>query len=336
MTHIIEIGGYTMLRSMFSGVSGLRNHQVKMDVIGDNISNVNTDGFKASRVTFQQIFAQNMRAAAVSTDLVGGRNPMQVGLGVNTATIDVLHTTGSTRTTDSGLDLAINGDGFFVVTRGETGYEDAMKFYTRVGNFFINPHDGAIVNGAGLFLMGIMYSEAIDDGDLEWREAALDSMGLGLSFYDAFDREAHLGDVGRIYIPTNVSSLQIDQGGNITATGPDGSVINIGRVLLSNFANPPGLTRTGDNLYIESSNSGEPRLHVPNDGIAGRIDSNSLEMSNVDLSREFTEMIITQRGFQANSRIITVSDSLLEELINLKRYRPGAARLVHNSQRFAI
>jgi flagellar hook protein FlgE len=305
---------------MFSGVSGLRIHQIKMDVIGDNISNVNTDGFKASRVTFQQIFAQTMRAAATSTVAVGGRNPMQVGLGANTATIDVLHTTGSTRTTDSGLDLAINGDGFFAVSRGEAAYEDAMKFFTRVGNFFINPVDNALVNGAGLFLMGVMYEDAFMNDDLEWREAADEMLDRGgIDFLDGFDDEMHMELVGRIYIPTNVSSIQVDQGGNITVTGPDGSVVNIGRVLLANFTNPPGLTRVGDNLYIESSNSGEPRLHMPNDGIAGRVDSNSLEMSNVDLSREFTEMIITQRGFQANSRIITVSDSLLEELINLKR-----------------
>ena len=330
-----------MLRSMFSGVSGLRNHQIKMDVVGNNIANVNTYGFKASRVTFQELYTQTMRSASTSSPTIGGRNPMQVGLGISTATVDVLHTTGGTQMTDSGLDLAINGEGFFTVSRGD------FTYYTRVGNFAINPIDGALVNGSGLYLQGLMYDMVFYDedgnamttpgGDPYWTPEFFGS-GEDWPTYGGISREdtvvvysetidgtydlrdpANAENIGRIYIPLNIDNIAIDARGVITGLTEGGDLIQIGQVLLTTFANPAGLTRVGSNLFIQSGNSGDPNINYPGEiGVGETIDS-SLEMSNVDLSKEFTDMIITQRGFQANSRIITVSDSLLEELVNLKR-----------------
>ena len=125
-----------MLRSMYSGISGLRVHQTKLDVIGNNIANVNTVGYKASRTVFQEVYSQTLKAAAAPTTdgNRGGTNPQQVGLGVSVAAIDVLHTSSGVQRTDKATDLAIEGDGFFVVADGDT------RYYTRAGNFDISPN----------------------------------------------------------------------------------------------------------------------------------------------------------------------------------------------------
>ncbi|NLI60789.1 MAG: flagellar hook-basal body complex protein, partial [Clostridiales bacterium] len=138
-----------MLRSMFSGVSGLRTHQTKMDVIGNNIANVNTVGFKASRATFQEIYNQTLKAASAPTSAEGrgGINAQQVGLGVSVASIDVLHTQGGAQRTDKATDLALEGDGFFVLSDG------VSNFYTRAGNFDVDPQ-GYLVSASGLKVQG--------------------------------------------------------------------------------------------------------------------------------------------------------------------------------------
>jgi len=137
-----------MMRSLYSGVSGLQNHQIRMDVIGNNISNINTIGFKKGRVNFQDMLSQTMSGAARPTDDLGGVNPKQVGLGMTVASIDTIHTQGSMQTTGVMTDLAIQGNGFFVMNSG------AKEFYTRAGAFgldengtLINPANGMRVQG---------------------------------------------------------------------------------------------------------------------------------------------------------------------------------------------
>ena len=297
-----------MLRSLFSGVAGLRNHQVKMDVLGNNIANVNTYGFKASRVTFQEIYAQSLRSASQPSANLGGRNPMQVGLGISTATIDVIHSSSQMQVTDHLLDLSITGEGFFAVKQGE------ITNYTRTGNFYLNPTDGALIAGNGFFVQGFMFLDEGDYPDLEFTQINFDD-----TIAPGYDIEADLDSVGRIFVPEGFEDIAIDARGLITGIDANGDLVEIGQILVTNFINPSGLTRVGSNLYLESNNSGTPNVGFGGDPTFGMINSSSLEMSNVDLSKEFTDMIITQRGFQANSRIITVSDTLLEELINLKR-----------------
>ncbi len=273
-----------MLRSLYSGVSGMRGFQTKLDVIGNNIANVNTTGFKKSRVVFQDILSQNIAGAtAPSGDGMGGVNPRQVGLGVQTAAIDVVHTPGSPMTTNLGTDLSIEGDGFFVVSNdGGT-----TKFLTRAGNF-TRDGEGFLVNSQGY--------------------QVLDSGGAP------------------IQIPRDtVASFSFGKDGSIVAYDSAGQKVDIGSgfIGVAMVSNPGGLKKLGNSLYqmtenVDPGQSLEVNPVTPSQANSAII-AGTLEMSNVDLQEEFTEMIVAQRGFQANSRIITTSDSILEELINLKR-----------------
>jgi flagellar hook protein FlgE len=283
-----------MLRSMYSGISGMKNFQAKLDVIGNNIANVNTYGFKKGRTTFKDLVSQQIAGSSAPT--AGGRggvNPKQVGLGSQLASIDTVHTQGSLQTTGRPLDLGISGDGFFVVNDGTNDY------VTRAGNFYLDI-DGNLVNSDGMFVIA----------------AEPNATNTGV-----------LGTAGKISIPTDAKSFSI---------GPDGMVTYIeegtstplvaGQILLAKFANTGGLEKVGGNLYRETNNSGTIKngadytnVAPPGSAGAGEVVAGALEMSNVDLSEEFTEMIVAQRGFQANTRIITTSDEILQELVNLKR-----------------
>ncbi len=270
-----------MLRSLYAAVSGLRNHQTRMDVIGNNIANVNTTGFKASRVIFSDIYSQTLQPAAAGTATTGGSNPQQIGLGVAVASIDVLMTRAGSQYTGATLDMAIEGDGFFVINDG------TQEFYTRAGNFTLDSDNRITLNGN--LVQGYMQVPAPAATTL----SAIDTTGY-----------------------TNVS---IDKNGNVMGLDATNNSVTIAKVGLATFANQDGLEKSGDSLYIESANSGAPVYGTPGTGAAGTLNPGSLEMSNVDLSKEFTDMITTQRGFQANSRVIATSDTLLEELVNLKR-----------------
>ena len=515
-----------MMRSMFAGVSGLRNHQTRMDVIGNNIANVNTIGFKSSRVTFQDTLNQMLRGASAPQGSKGGTNPLQVGLGMSIATIDVLQTQGNLQNTGNISDLAIQGDGFFVLSDG------ARQYYTRAGNFNLEA-DGRLVNPAnGLVVQGWMadrdgniiangpvtnlqlpLGQTIDPiattliefggnldsktfGTLSYPDQTItdnDGKSFRLSFtltatsnYNEFeyvvsvDNGTITGDTatGRITLnldgtvksvtggpfivtaagsttsvtinPPNVGDLNggafvtnttpltslqgtfkapdplvtstriydslgnahnlttivtkvsvnswvwetTDPQGNVigngtlnfdttgrlvsaagtpitfTPTGAETVVINpdfsnvtqfasstseitspsqngypmgelqsynidstgqiigvfsngltktLAQIAVASFTNPAGLTRSGDSLFSESNNSGTAQIGVAGQAGRGQITTGALEMSNVDLAQEFTDMITTQRGYQANSRIITTSDEMLQELVNLKR-----------------
>ena len=327
-----------MVRSMYSGVAGLRNHQVKMDVIGNNISNVNTYGFKAGRATFAEMFNQTLSPASgpAASGALGGVNPKQVGLGSSTVALDVIHTEGGTQATDRTLDIAIVDEGFFTVTDGENTY------YTRAGNMYLDPY-GYLVTAGGEYVLGLML---ISDSDLpeNMTESVVDIItsdekviwGNGkddnTQMFDMVDSgevpmyvegadgaESRDEIFGRIVIPSTYHSIAINERGVVTAIDENGVAVSVACLITTTFVNPSGLTRVGSNLYAESPNSGLPAIGFPGEGNNGTLQPGALEMSNVDLSKEFTDMIVTQRGFQANSRIITVSDTLLEELINLKR-----------------
>ncbi|MBS3977600.1 MAG: flagellar hook-basal body complex protein [Syntrophomonadaceae bacterium] len=266
-----------MMRSMFAAVSGLRIHQMRMDVIADNIANVNTTGFKRARMTFQDIFYQTLRGGSAPADPRGGTNPHQIGLGAGVASIDVIQTQGAAGATGNPTDLMIQGDGFFVLTDGEN------SFYTRAGNFAFDANGNLVVPGSGLFLVGADGSSPIS-------------------------------------VPTEASSFSIDTFGNVSFIDPNG-LNQAGTIGLVKFANPGGLKKVGENLYVMDPNAhdGEPEIGNPGADGRGTLIASALEMSNVELAQEFSEMIITQRGFQANARVITTSDEMLQELANLKR-----------------
>ncbi|MFS0637484.1 flagellar basal body rod protein FlgG [Mesobacillus foraminis] len=264
-----------MLRSMYSGISGMKNFQTKLDVIGNNIANVNTFGFKKGRTTFNDLMSQTI-AGATAPGANGGTNPKQVGLGSQIGTIDTVNTQGSLQTTGRPLDLGITGEGYFTVRDEAT----QSNYYTRAGNFYLDAKRN-IVNGDGLKLQG--------------------------------------ATGGAITIPTTAQSFSIGQDGAVTYVNQQGTTTNAGRIQLRVFDNPEGLEKVGGNLFQSTGNSGAGTSVNVGTGGSGTLVSGALEMSNVDLSEEFTEMIVAQRGFQANTRIITTSDEILQELVNLKR-----------------
>ncbi|MCK5129114.1 MAG: flagellar hook-basal body complex protein [Clostridiales bacterium] len=281
-----------MMRSLYSGVTGLRNHQTRMDVIGNNIANVNTVGYKASRVIFQDIYSQTLRPASGPSGAdSGGTNPLQIGLGMTLATIDVLHTRSAAQYTGAPLDLSIEGDGYFGVSNG------GKVNFTRAGNFYTDV-DNNLVNSNGYFVQGF---EVNTDGTL-------------------------VLDVGGDPILTNINidpdyyDVTINKNGGIVGLEKATNAKHVlGQMVLTSFVNQSGLEKVGQNMYRNTVNSGDPIYSVPGSGGTGQLNPGTLEMSNVDLANEFTDMIVTQRGFQANSRIITTTDQMLEELVNLKR-----------------
>ncbi|MCF6335077.1 MAG: flagellar hook protein FlgE [Spirochaetales bacterium] len=461
-----------MMRSLYSGVSGLQNHQIRMDVIGNNISNINTIGFKKGRVNFQDMLSQTMSGAARPTNELGGVNPKQVGLGMTVASIDTIHTQGSMQTTGVMTDLAIQGNGFFVMSSG------AKNFYTRAGAFGLD-QDGLLINPANGMKVQGWEAETIDGqnfinaaadvgdlvipvgskdpaaatsqvelacnldkrtndinpdaGALETREGtwsidktvydsfgnthtlrvnftkiqgvenqwqgqvvidpdsevttntlvdvgetnstadtfivefsnlgvlsgAIDSqgdrvdvgtleVGVGFDVLQTADEGAgqvrqnfvlNLGEVGSVvnsvtqfaeksstkafrqngYPMGYLENFKIDQSGQISGVYSNGTNRLLGQVALASFTNPGGLEKAGESTYVTSNNSGDP--NISQSGIAGKgkMIAGALEMSNVDLAEQFTDMIITQRGFQANSKTITTSDQMLQELLTLKR-----------------
>lgn len=405
-----------MMRSMFAGVSGLRNHQIRMDVIGNNIANVNTIGYKTSRVTFKDALSQTLQGASAPYNNRGGVNPQQVGLGVTLSSIDVIHTPGNVQSTGVNTDLAIQGNGFFILSDG------LEEYYTRAGNFHIDDF-GNLVYSNGLYLQGWLADAtgAIDTGNqlgritlpvgstvaprmTEWISLSgnlqpsadltaptevvrnvevVDSLGRvhlvdihftqtdytewsweltfpngdtasGTLEFDAngqiidgqtanIDWPAYAGAAARRielrfsaltqfaaresslaynqngYEMGYLDTFKIDTSGRVVGVYTNGLTRPIAQIAVINFGNPGGLEKVGETMFRKTVNSGEIKINPPGVGGCGKITPGALEMSNVDLSQEFTDMIVTQRGFQANSRIITTSDEMLQELVNLKR-----------------
>ena len=463
-----------MMRSLYSGVSGLQNHQTRMDVIGNNISNVNTNGFKRGRVNFQDMISQQMSGAAKPTDELGGVNPKEVGLGMTIASIDNVFTQGNLQSTGVSTDLAIQGNGFFLLKSGEE------SFYTRNGAFGLD-RDGTLVNPAnGMRVQGwmaeevngqmlvstaaspedliipvgskdpakettnvnfacnlnkntpeIMEGASADDiykGTWGTEQKIYDSFGnehmlsvsfrrvpgnpnqweatvqidpdnadytqtrvglgttdgMGNTFLVNFDNYGALASIsdsagnlsnteGQIVIQTSfavaesnpdaegnpyrqtlninlgtigsfkdtitqsasksttkafyqdgytmgyLDSFKIDSSGIITGVYSNGTNRTIGQIALASFANDRGLEKAGDNTYVESNDSGMAR--IGESGVAGKgtLMAGALEMSNVDLSEQMTDMIVTQRGFQSNAKTIQTADTLLETVLSLKR-----------------
>lgn len=423
-----------MMRSMFSAISGLRAHQTWMDVIGNNIANVNTTGFKVGRVRFTDILSQLVRGASGPTEQRGGINPLQIGLGAVVGAVDTIHTQGALQLTGKPSDLAIQGDGFFAVSDG------SQTLYTRDGAFdigsdlrLVNPSNGFYVLGwqadangnvdtagpvgpitipIGQQLDAVPSTQITVQGNLDANQDAaatpphyvtkvsiVDSQGKRHEFYILFEKtgpntwnytmqeddprtaateddpEFALGgttsgtlvfdaDGNLDAAASSIAAVDLDSSGggasvvsvtpdfsrltqlaaastaNAAANGaPAGSLTTftvsqsgevlgiysngvtkvIGQVALALFTNPGGLMKVGGNAYLPTVNSGEPIIGPADSGGRGKIASGYLEMSNVDLAQEFTSMIMAQRGFQANSRVITTSDEVLQELVNLRR-----------------
>ena len=278
-------GENTMIRSMYAGITGMKNFQTKLDVIGNNIANVNTFGFKKGRVTFQDLVSQQISGASApgAQGPRGGVNPRQVGLGAQLASIDMVNTQGSLQTTGRPLDIGISGEGFFVVAEMDNGVP-INYYFTRAGNFYLD-QNGNLVNSQGLYVLDINEEP--------------------------------------INIPLDTQSFSIASDGSVNIVNAIGELNADGppqRLGLAKFDNSEGLEKVGGNVFRATANSGQfEEIFDPGTEGVGILVAGTLEMSNVDLSEEFTEMIVAQRGFQANTRMITTSDEILQEIMQMKR-----------------
>ena len=270
-----------MMRSMFAAISGLRAHQVMLDVAASDIANVNTVGYKGERTSFKEALSQLQKGATGSGTTLGGTNAAQVGLGVQLGSIDNQMSSGAIQSTGNPFDLAIQGDGWFQVTDDPTGF--SRLYYTRAGNF-TRDVNGDLVTQEGYYVIG---------------------------------KTAGGADT-KITIPPTVDSVSVGQNGAVT-TVTGGASTTVATLSLAKFPNDAGLQRVSGNRFIGSPNSGAATVGAPGVTGIGVITPGAIEMSNVDLAQEFTNMITAQRGFQANSRVISAADEMLQELVNLKR-----------------
>ncbi len=277
-----------MLRSLDSGVSALQQFQQSMDVIGNNIANVDTVGFKGANVQFADSFSQTLSAA-------GTAGSMQVGTGVVTSAITNNFAQGAVTNTGVATDLAINGNGFFTVKDPTSG----ATYVTRDGEFTVDPN-GYLVTTTGLRVQG----------------------------YTSFDNSVPpVGTLGDVQITNNIvgstatiSSYGLDTQGNVNVRMSDGTQIVRSQVLLTSFLSPQQLTKEGNNLYSGMAGAGAVIQNgTPGSSGLGTLVGSSLEMSNVDLAGQMSQLITVQRAFQANAKIITTSDEMLQDLVNLKR-----------------
>lgn len=276
-----------MMKGLYSGVAGLRSHQTKMDVIGNNIANVNTAAYKAQRVTFADVYY----------------NATNVGYGAKVSSVDTMHTLSGYSPTDVSTDVYINGDGYFAVKNVSDNI-----YYTRNGAFHFDAA-GNLVDSSGSSVLGW------NSTDLATVDSTIDPVAINIAPTDA--------DV--TYTNININSdgtITAVYNNNASATdAKNDTIVLLGCIAVANVPNPNGLELSGNSYYSEGKDTGDIKFYTPGKAGSGTgtLITNALEMSNVDLAGAFTDMITTQRGFQANSKIITTVDQMLEELVNLKR-----------------
>lgn len=282
----------------------MRSFQTKMDVIANNIANVNTTAFKSSRARFQDMLSQTLANAQAPGTNLGGVNPKQVGLGVKVGSIDAMMENGAMQPTNRELDFAIEGNGFFLVSSlFSAAGEPENVMFTRDGAFF-RDSGGNLVNASGERVLGYELDAA---GDIVMNGADPVLVPLQIPETNPSDPTEQL------------QSYSVDGTGTIIAVYGEGNFVTLGRIGVATFSTPEGLERMGSNNFINTNNSGAPQYGTAGEPGVGVIRQGFLEMSNVDLANEFTEMVVASRAYSANSRSITTSDEMLQELINLKR-----------------
>ncbi len=278
-----------MIGSLQTGVSGLQQFQEDLQVIGNNIANVNTVGYKSATMDFEDQLSQSLTN--------GSSNSMQIGEGVATGAIDSNYTQGTINSTGVTTDLAVSGQGFFLVKDTSSG----LTYATRDGEFNLDAN-GYLVNANGNRVQGLM-GASVTASDLQ--------INSGTAI-------AALKDA-TVPAPT-LQSYTINTNGQITATLSDGTSGVIGQFVLQNFTNPQALQKQGGNVYSFNAAAGPLATPgTPNSGGLGQIQSGALESSNVDLASQMASLITAQRAFEANAKMITTSDELLQTLVNLKR-----------------
>ena len=277
---------------MGSGVSALRTFEKGLEVIGNNIANVNTTGFKGSSVQYADSFSNILQHS--SSNGLGSTNAIAVGTGVGVAGISTNFAQGQLSSTGNGSDLGISGNGFFTVKSPS----DSTTYVTRAGNFSWNSN-GYLTTLSGERVQGVTSAGTV--GDIK---------------------------LGTPPTGTELQSVSIDKSGNVIEFYSDGSSANTNQILLQSFSNPAALVKEGNNLYSGMAAAGPTTgsitlsasgANAPGSNGLGSIQAGSLELANVDLTEEFSNLITAQRSFQAGSRLITVSDTVLDDIVNLKQ-----------------
>lgn len=338
-----------MLRSLYSGITGMRVNQTKLDVIGDNLANVSTTAFKSSRVTFSTTISQTLTNASAASDNLGGVNGQQVGLGAQIASIDKIMSQGSMQSTSRALDMAIDGTGYFVVAAGEplTGNGDSVRIvdnglgdittdtsiaYTRDGAFTLDDQ-GNLLTSNGYRVLGYAAVTLNDDGTVKSTNidengnvyyvesnsstAIKDDELVSLKIPDSIDKDG---------VKVAVKSFGVSSTGLITGVLETGEVTVLGQLAMASFKNEAGLSSVGNNMYQNTGSSGTAILSSGNNSTTNReskgygdVLQGYLEMSGVDMTEQFTEMIVATKAFQAAGKMISTGDEILSEIINLKR-----------------
>jgi flagellar hook protein FlgE len=292
---------------MFTGVSGLLNQAEAMSVIGNNISNVNTIGFKGSRMLFSDVLSTSI-----------GSTVGQVGHGVQIQKVDTLFSQSSLEPTSLATDVAIQGENFFVVAKpgtiGATAVAPEAAYYTRAGAFrldnsnaLVTPDNYNVMDSAE---MPIVFTPT-------YTAAAAGSPALNFQKVNSISTK---GEISLLYSDDLGNSASVFYQGN--AVPPDAAMTIKIYLGTAKVPNPGGLEKVGGSLYrstgVIAGGSGIPDIGNQN-GATEKIIANNLELSNVDLASEFVKMIQTQRAYSANSKTITTSDEMTQEILNLKR-----------------
>ncbi len=360
--------------SMSAGISAMKAHMDALTVVGNNVANVNTYGYKPGRVTFKESIYSTQAAGSDGTETLGGTNPRQTGYGCSVGTIDLDMSTVNMESTGNARDAGIQGDGFFLLgdKNGVTAGEYNSLMLSKVGDFRVDAN-GYITDGYGNIVYGFATCNATkaDDGTItkegeagpsgEAISTQLVPLRLPLAAIEAVEDEGiELGDAifpgvddatgENTYgdfagtAPISYNSLSIGADGKITCNNDKtGDPVVVGYIALATVTNPSGLTHTEGPYYKAMEGSGDMSVFAPNGSLAGQYLNNAeegdanatmetmlgeggpallpgfLEASGTDLATEFSNMIIYQRGYQANTRIVTVTDTMLEELVNMKR-----------------
>ena len=305
-----------MIRSMQSAIAGLKSHQTKMDVIGNNIANVNTWGFKSKSANFADAMYQNYITGAAGNATagnLGGINTSQIGYGANVNSISVNSTTGTQSYTGRAFDCMVNGPAYFIVgpytPNVDVGNLAGQGIsLSRVGIFKMD-NNGYLVDDKGNYVYGYVNGTVDGDGNVD----VTDDPGTALAPINLTQGIINGGHENITY-----ASMSIGTDGIITVVDEDSIPHVVGKIAVAMVENTEGLEQSGGYTYNIGDNAGVVTVLGANDA-TGEVLSGYLEMSNVDLATEMSYMITTQRGYQANTRMITVSDEMLEELVNMKR-----------------
>jgi flagellar hook protein FlgE len=325
-----------MLPSLYTAISGLRVNQQKLNVTADNIANSSTTGFKSKNMIFEDMLSQNLSdpSSPVSGGL-GGINGRQSGLGVKIAGINTDFAAGSTQTTNRSLDFMANkGGSYFVVspngdsdnsdnTGGSTDTTTKNYYYTRDGAFTLDKA-GHLLTQDGYHVMG--YNVDSKTGAITDTASGSDTSNIVppkclqiAQYYSATDGTIDPAPADQATADNEkVTSWTVEPSTGIITVKTAGGSWHVGQIALASFQNEGGLVKDGGNLYESSPNSGDAAYGTPGTNY-GSLNQGALEMSNVDLAQQFTDMIVATRAFQANGKIITTDDTILEDLINLKR-----------------